>query len=553
LEQRAMQLPGGLQENFRFLVLDVQKQLEETLAFLRAPTQRQMERITGRDDYIDSLKSHIEEKVYSLLISSAMSRRDANLLRSVNTIATNLERIGDFAVNVVGQLQHLSDPAFINAYDYPPFFVETVEGLGTILPALQSQDISLAFRICQCEFHLDDLYKASFDRILAELAQSDRPGDLVTTVFIFRYLERMGDSLLNVGEAIIFALLGERLKIHQYQALRDSLASSGIETPISEVEFESIWGTRGGCRIGKVQEKAEGGNEAGAQRVIFKEGNAAKLASERDNIRRWEAVSPGLAPKVFGFQTQGSSASILLEYLEGCTFQEVLLNSESEVLDNALFLITEHLTMTWQATRQEKPCRADFLGQLRARLGDVHRVHPEFRGERQAICSLQVEPLESCLARLEEKTAELAAPFCTFIHGDFNVNNIIYDHNEQRVHFIDLHRSEDSDYVQDVSVFLLSNFRLPVQRSAFRDRINRVISDFRRFAQGFAEDKGDATFQARLGLGLIRSFVTSTRYELNTAFAREMYLRALYLIEKMEACRDRPWEEFVLPNEVLIY
>jgi hypothetical protein len=102
-------------------------------------------------------------------------------------------------------------------------------------------------------------------------------------------------------------------------------------------------------------------------------------------------------------------------------------------------------------------------------------------------------------------------------------------------------------------VFLLSNFRLPVQRSVLRDRINRVILDFRRFAQGFAQAQGDTTFQARLGLGLIRSFITSTRYELNAGFAREMYLRALYMIEKMESFSGRRWEDFSLPDEVLIY
>jgi phosphate uptake regulator/aminoglycoside phosphotransferase (APT) family kinase protein len=545
-----LQLPGGLEENFQFLVLEVCKQVEETLAFMRAPNQRQMERITGRDDYIDGLKSLIEEKVYSLLMSSVMERRRANLLRSINTIATNLERIADFAVNVVGQMQYLSDPAFINAYEYPPYFEEVSDGLNTISDAFTSQDISQAFHICQCEFHLDHLYKSTMDRLLKEMAKGRNTGDLVTVLFIFRYLERMGDSLLNIGEAIIFALLGERLKIHQYQALQDSLAKSGMNTHISEVEFESIWGTRSGCRIGKVQEKAEGET---AQRVIFKEGNANKLATERDNIERWEEIMPGLAPKVFGFQADTNSASILLEYLEGCTFQELLLNSEDEYQKNALFLITETLQMVWQNTSQSKPADAGFLRQLLTRLDDVYRVHPAFKAGQQNICSLQVESMEKTLNNLAQQTRDLLAPFSVFIHGDFNANNIIYDHNQQRIHFIDLHRSADTDYAQDASVFLVSNFRMPVQRSVLRNRINRVILEFLKFAQNYAQSQGDATFDARLSLGLMRSFITSTRFELNADFAKEMYLRGCYLLDKLNEHSGRPWQEFQLPRNVLIY
>lgn len=545
-----MNLPGGLQENFQFLVLEVCKQVEETFAFMQAPNQRQMERITGRDDYIDGLKSLIEEKVYSLLMSSVIERRRANLLRSINTIATNLERIADFAVNVVGQMQYLTNPAFINAYDYPSYFKEASEGLDTILDAFTSQDISQAFHICQCEFHLDHLFKGTMDRLLNELTKGENTGDLVTVLFIFRYLERMGDSLLNIGEAIIFALLGERLKIHQYQALRDSLANSGMNTPISEVEFESIWGTRSGCRIGKVQEKAESET---AQRVIFKEGNPAKLATERDNIERWEKVMPGLAPKVFGFQANGSSASILLEYLEGCTFQELLLNSEDEYQDNALFLITETMKIVGQNTRRAEPADAKYLQQLRSRLDDVYRVHPDFKAGRQSIGSLEVAPMEKALDDLAEATQGLVSPFSVFIHGDFNANNIIYDHNQQRIHFIDLHRSAETDYVQDISVFLVSNFRMPVQRSVLRDRINRVTLEFLSFAQSHARSQDDATFDARLALGLMRSFITSTRFELNADFAKAMYLRGCYLLERMIEHRGRAWEEFKLPRDVLIY
>ena len=62
----------------------------------------------------------------------------------------------------------------------------------------------------------------------------------------------MGDALLNVGEAAIFGITGDKFKIRQFRALNDILAASGHENPLTDLDFESIWGTRSGCRIGRV-------------------------------------------------------------------------------------------------------------------------------------------------------------------------------------------------------------------------------------------------------------------------------------------------------------
>jgi phosphate uptake regulator len=547
-----MRIPGGLDENFRFLVLEVRKQVEETLNFLAEPSQMLLERINNRDDYIDTMKSLVEEHSYAFLTGSGLDRRGANCMRAVNIIASNLERIGDFSVNVVNQVQYLSDPRILARYDFQPFFDETFTTLENVTEALTGQNIALAFAICQAEFHMDSLYKEAFDNIVRELGTGAHTGDLVTSLFIFRYLERMGDSLLNIGEALIFAIVGERLKIHQYQALRDHLASSGIGFPVTNsVEFQSIWGTRSGCRIGTVKEK---GAEAKPQRVIFKEGRLSKIVAEKRSIERWQELMPELPPRIFGFQQKKNSGSLLLEYLGGCTFQDVLLNSERELLlDNPLFLVTETLGSVWRATMKHEPAPARFIPQLLARMDDVYRLYPHFGRARAHIGGLGLDPMGDLLRRADEADMLLAAPFSVLIHGDFNLDNVIYHHTEQRVHFIDLHRSINSDYVQDVSVFLVSIIRLSVQRSFLRRRINGMVLDFLRFAQGFAQKNGDETFAARLTLGLIRSFFTSTRFELNADFAKTMYLRSIYLMERISAHNGRPWREFVLPEDVLIY
>ena len=104
-----------------------------------------------------------------------------------------------------------------------------------------------------------------------------------------------------------------------------------------------------------------------------------------------------------------------------------------------------------------------------------------------------------------------------------------------------------------MAVFLISNFRLPVFEPPVRDQINMAIRNFYGFAEKFAHEHNDATFDVRLALALARSFYTSTRFQLNSEFVKEMVMRANFLLEKVIVFNEgqQNWQAFVFPEEVL--
>ncbi len=548
-----MKFLEGIEENFRFMVLEVTKQIEATQQVLDKPDPDKILKIENRDDYIDNLKSVIENKCFSRIHTGfGNDKRSIDFVRAVNIITSNLERLADHAVNVVMQVQYLRDPAFPRRYDYPAFFDQVEKALSLVVRALYNQDIALAFRICRCEVQLDVLFKTNFDKILADLRKGESPENCITCHNILRYLERMGDTILNIGEAIIFAAVGEKFKIHQYEALKSAMGELGQQVPISDGEFQSIWGTRSGCRIGRLEGGKKNIRTSG---VLFKEGNAAKLSREKDNIDRWESILPGLPPTIQAFHSDGDSASMLMEYLGGCTYQEVVLTAAPVIVNNATFILEQTTRQLWLETRTPAPVAAGFITQLQGRLEDVFRMHPVFRTEELECTGLSLPGFDALMEGMILLEKRFSAPFSVFIHGDYNINNIVYNHDEERVHYIDLHRSLDTDYVQDISVFLVSNFRMPVLDVTLRARLNWVIGSFLRFSRQFALDVGDATFEARLCLGLIRSFITSSRFEFNYRFSKDMYLRGVYLMRTMLAYErsGSPWESFTLRNDVLTY
>ena len=543
----------GISENLRFMVLEVQKQVENSRSVLEHRDGGRIEAIQSRDDYIDALKSVIENKCFSAIHRQGhASKRSVDLLRAVATVTSNLERIADFAVNVVDQTRYLEDPEFIRRYDFNRFYKEVLAALELVYDALTRQDMSLAFKICRSEFSLDYLYKVQFDRILTELRSGAETENLMTSHLILRYLERMGDSLLNIGEACIFAAVGEKFKIRQYEALRETLAKSGMDTPISDVEFHSIWGTRSGCRIGKVSDGRRKEGEEPSAGVLFKEGARRKLLQEKENIERWEAIMPGLPPRVLAHAQEDGQASLLVEFLGGCTFQDVVLSNQPDILDNASFLLHETMHAIWEGTKAFGPSATGFLDQLSGRLDDVYRLHPFLRGEAKTIGAMRVPSLEEIIERMRPVEAELVSPYTVFIHGDFNINNIIYDHASQQIRFIDLHRSRQADPMQDISVFLISNFRLPIFEPPLRRNLCRAALDMLGFAREHAVQAGDETMEARLCLGLARSFITSTRFELNRRFVKAMFIRGVYLMERLLNHKG-DWKEFRLPEDVLDY
>ncbi len=541
------------EQDFKFIILEVSKQVKDTQKFLSQPEEELFEKISNRDDYIDILKSRIEEHCFTAVLNykdKNTAKQAVDYARAINIIGANLERIADYSVSIVDQMQYLHERTLLESYDLKARFKEAIQALGLIEKALFKKNINLAMQICQSEYVLDKLYTEFFQKIIAEIRLGKNVENRITLLFILSYLERIGDALLNIGEAIIFAILGQKLKVHQYKAIEETLASSEMNTSIGDVAFESIWGTRSGCRIGHIRELRPTEN---AQKVIFKKGSRKKLMEEKENIKRWENIFPGLPPRILNFQENGRHSSMLVEYLGSSTFQHIILNATDDIFSEAFLKLQKTLSKIWSLTKQDKVVNAGYSKQISARIQDVLSVHPSFRMPDKQIGSVSVYSFDEHIRTIRSIDKALGAPFSVFIHGDFNSDNIIYNQDTGKIHFIDLHRSQQSDFVQDIAVFLVSNFRLPVFETPLRKRLNTVIKSFYHFTRDFAGRQGDTTFNARLALGIARSLITSTRFELNSKFARAMFMRSIYIFEKLTAHNGAPWESFVLPQDILIY
>ena len=187
------------------------------------------------------------------------------------------------------------------------------------------------------------------------------------------------------------------------------------------------------------------------------------------------------------------------------------------------------------------------MKQLLSRLDDVYSVHPEFLKSEETMGGYLLPSFNSLISQADQIEQQLSAPFSVYIHGDFNLDNIIYEPEKKQINYIDLHRSRYMDYVQDISVLMVSNYRQQIFDIQIRQNILYFAYQIYQYARRFAEKHKDQTFELRLALGLARSFATSTRFILDKSLARSMFYRARYIIERiLDADLNQP-EKFNLP------
>jgi hypothetical protein len=132
-----------------------------------------------------------------------------------------------------------------------------------------------------------------------------------------------------MGEAIITAALGTRLKISQYLAMKENLDHEDDLFLIESIGCE----TRSGCRIEKIKHKDAGDIW---QETLFKDGKYKKLLEEKENLEKWDSIMPGITPRVFSFEKHDDNATLLMEYLNGKNFQEILIGGNKKLVKKSL-------------------------------------------------------------------------------------------------------------------------------------------------------------------------------------------------------------------------
>lgn len=168
------------------------------------------------DISINRMELAIEEQAFKLLALRQPLATDLRLTVASMRIATELERIGDQAVNIAERALELnSRPPLELPIDLKVMADMALGMVRTSIDAFVQQDPKLAIKVCQRDVEVDLLDDEYVQKILGCMIQESRwVMRLHHFIIIVRNLERIADLSTNIAENIVFIVEGRVIK-HQ--------------------------------------------------------------------------------------------------------------------------------------------------------------------------------------------------------------------------------------------------------------------------------------------------------------------------------------------------
>jgi phosphate transport system protein len=158
------------------------------------------------DTDIDHLQVEIDDRSLTLLALHQPMAVDLRSLLAVVKINSDLERVGDLAVNIAEATQrYLRYPPLLSPVDIPAMAELALAMLHDALQSFTSNDIALAQSVLDRDDTLDGLKIEVFRDLLSYMFADPRTIEAaLNLVLVSRHLERVGDHATNIAEDVIF-------------------------------------------------------------------------------------------------------------------------------------------------------------------------------------------------------------------------------------------------------------------------------------------------------------------------------------------------------------
>lgn len=173
-------------------------------------------RVIAGDGVIDAMEVEIEEMSINLLALQQPMARDLRMLTSALKIASDLERVGDHAVNIAQSAERLLEFRMITPE--PELVVMAKlsrEMLSDAIEAFIRGDAAAGREVCRRDDKVDALHRSMFRILLTHMMEDPHSiGAGMELFLVSRNLERVADLATNIGEDVVFLVEGKSIK-HQ--------------------------------------------------------------------------------------------------------------------------------------------------------------------------------------------------------------------------------------------------------------------------------------------------------------------------------------------------
>ncbi len=170
--------------------------------------------VIRRDHLVNAQDVAIDLECIRLLALRQPMGSDLRFITTTMKITTDLERMGDLAVNIAERALELNEEPQLKPFVHIPRMAELAQGMvKDTLDAFVAGCSRLPYEVIKKDDEVDDLTVKNFEELLGLMIQDPKIIPLaIKRTYIAKYLERIADHATNIAEMVIYMCKGKMIR-----------------------------------------------------------------------------------------------------------------------------------------------------------------------------------------------------------------------------------------------------------------------------------------------------------------------------------------------------
>ena len=192
----------------------VEDQIRRVMKALLERDDVMAQEVVERDRQVNTYDVEVDEQCVSLLALYQPAAGDLRFITTAMKIVTDLERIGDQAVNIAQRVLELNrEPQLKPCIDLPRMAEQAQRMVKESLDAFVARDTALARQVCGEDSEVDLLKEQIFRELLTFMMEDPRTiPRAIRLILISRFMERVADHATNIAEMVVYLVEGKMVR-----------------------------------------------------------------------------------------------------------------------------------------------------------------------------------------------------------------------------------------------------------------------------------------------------------------------------------------------------
>ena len=184
----------------------VEDQIRRVMRALIERDDALAQEVVTRDQQVNAYDVEVDGTCVSLLALHQPAAGDLRFITTAMKIVTDLERIGDQAVNIAQRVLELNREPQLKPYiDLPRMAEKAQRMVKESLDAFVARDTELARKVCAEDAAVDALKEQIFRELLTFMMEDPKTiPRAIRLILISRFMERVADHATNIAEMVIY-------------------------------------------------------------------------------------------------------------------------------------------------------------------------------------------------------------------------------------------------------------------------------------------------------------------------------------------------------------